>query len=287
MDAKDFRLLVALHEDARASYRSLGERVSLTAPAVRDRLHRMEKKGVFHGFWLTPDPQVLGRKDLLVLFGGERTLEDLETALQVQDVVWAAWKVDGGLTVQMWPHDSEEAVERLVAALGVRPFGQTLAEETPHEPLSSLDWRIMDALVDDPRLSLDELCDRTGLSPKTVRKHLAQLRRDQSVYITPRLGVLGDSGEVVFPLLVAGDIRAAEVRGTMGDAFLLNSTEVPPVKYFLCRVPDLQQVTDRVQRVRKLPGVDSAVVTLNRELRINTAFIHAVVRAQIDHVPAR
>ena len=41
MDAKDFRLLVALHEDARASYRSLGRRVSLTAPAVRDRLARL------------------------------------------------------------------------------------------------------------------------------------------------------------------------------------------------------------------------------------------------------
>lgn len=281
MDAKDFRLLVALHEDARASYRSLGKRVSLTAPAVRERLHRLEEKGVFHGFWLTPDPQVLGRKDLLVLFGGERTRTDLETALAVRDVVWAAWKVDGGLTVQMWPRDSKEAVARLVASLGARPSGQTVAEDTPHEPLSSLDWRIMDALVDDPRLPLQELCGRTGLSPKTVRKHLSQLRRDQSVYITPKLGILGDSGEVVFPLLVHGDVRAAEIRQTMGDAFLLNDTEVPPVKYFLCRVPDMQQVTDRVQRVRKLPGVESAVVTLNRELRINTAFIHAALREQI------
>lgn len=282
MDAKDFRLLVALHEDARASYRSLGRRVSLTAPAVRERLRRLETKGVFHGFWLTPDPQVLGRQDLLVLFSGDRTREDFERALAVPDVAWAAWKVDGGLTVQMWPRDPERAVEGLASALGFAPSGRTLAEPAPRKRLSALDWRILDALVDDPRLPLQELCERTRLSPKTVRKRLAQLRRDQAVYITPKLGSLGDAGEIVFPLLVCGEVRSAKVRQTMGDAFLLNDTEVPPMKYFLCRAQDMTQVTDRVQQVRKIPGVESAVVTLNRELAVNRTFIHAMLREQIS-----
>ncbi|HYT01160.1 MAG TPA: AsnC family transcriptional regulator, partial [Thermoplasmata archaeon] len=38
MDAKDFRLLVALDEDARQSFQALGRKVSLSAPAVRDRI---------------------------------------------------------------------------------------------------------------------------------------------------------------------------------------------------------------------------------------------------------
>lgn len=287
MDAKDFRLLVALHEDARASYRSLGRRVGLTAPAVRERIRRLEAKGVFHGFWLTPDPQVVGREDLLVLYSADRTREDLETALAVPDVAWAAWKVDGGLTVQMWPRDLERAVRQLSLALGASPSGQTVAEATPRSPLSALDWRIVEALIDDPRLPLRDLCDRTGLSPKTVRKRLAQLRRAQAVYITPKLGSLGDSGEIVFPLLVFGDARATDVRRTMGDAFLLNDTEVPPTKYFLCRARDMGEVTDRVQKVRKLPGVASAVVTLNRELLVNTSFIHEVVRDQLGGVALR
>lgn len=285
MDSKDFRLLVALHEDARASYRSLGQRVSLSAPAVRARLRRMEAKGVFHGFWITPDPQVLGRQDLLILFSGDRTRADLERALAVPDVAWAAWKVDGGLTVQMWPRDPEEAVAQLSAALAATPSGRTLADPTPYDSLSVLDWRIMDALVDDPRLPLGDLCRRTGLSPKTVRKHLARLLNNRAIYITPKLGSLGDAGEIVFPLLVFGDVRSAEVRQTIGDAFLLNSSEVPPTKYFLCRVPDMDQVTDRVQRVRKLPGVESAVVTLNRELSVNRPFIHAVIQAQMGGMP--
>lgn len=280
MDAKDFRLLVALHEDARASYRALGRRVGLTAPAVRDRLRRMEAKGVFHGFWITPDPQCLGREDLLVLFSADRTREDLEAALRVPDVAWAAWKTDGGLTVQVWPHDAETAVRQLSAALGVPPAGRTIAEPTPHEPLSDLDWRIMDALVDDPRMPFGEICERTGLSTKTVRKRLLRMRRGGAVYITPKLGHLGDAGEIVFPLLVSGSVRAPEVRQAMGDALLINDTEVPPMKYFLCRATDMGQVTARLKRVQGIPGVESAVVTVNRELVVNTPFIHAVIREQ-------
>lgn len=282
LDEKDFRLLVALHEDARASYRSLGQRVSLTAPAVRERLHRLEAKGVLHGFWLTPDPQVLGRKDLLVLFGGERTRADAEKALAIPEVAWVAWKMDGGLTVQVWARGVASAVKRLSSVLGSPPTHQTVAERRDHGLLTELDWRILEALVDDPRLPLGDLCERTGLSPKTVRKHLAKMLREESVYITPRMGSLGDAGEIVFPLLVLGNVRAAEVRRIMGDALLVNDTEVPPTKYFYCRVPDMSQVTERVQNVRKLPGVESAMVTLNRELLINMRLIRELVHEQVS-----
>lgn len=281
MDAKDFRLLVALHEDARASYRALGQQVSLTAPAVRERLHRLEAKGVLNGFWITPDPQVLGREDLLMLFAGERTRDDAQRALGVPEVAWVAWKVDGGLTVQMWARETAMAVQRLSSALGSPPSHQTVAEPRARHPLTELDWRILEGLIDDPRLPLGDLCERTGLSPKTVRNHLAKMRREESVYITPRMGSLGDAGEIVFPLLVLGDVRAAEVRRIMGDALLVNDTEVPPTKYFYCRVPDMGQVTERVQNVRKLRGVESAMVTLNRELLINTRLIRELVHEQV------
>jgi AsnC-type helix-turn-helix domain len=39
-------LLIALDENARQSYQSLGRRVSLSAPAVRDRLNRLRSKGI-------------------------------------------------------------------------------------------------------------------------------------------------------------------------------------------------------------------------------------------------
>src|SRR5437667_10133846 len=135
VDAKDFRLLVALHENARASYRALGRRVSLSAPAVRDRLRRIEGRGIFQGYMISVVPSRLDRDELLVFFRGEWTREGAREALAVADVAWVAWKLDGGLSVQTWPRDRARTVRELAARLGAKPSGQALAERREPRPV--------------------------------------------------------------------------------------------------------------------------------------------------------
>src|SRR5207244_4472347 len=72
MDEKDFRLLAAVHRDARQSYQSLARRVSLTAPAARDRLKRLESSGVLRGYGLWIDPGVFGLDEVLAFFRSPR-----------------------------------------------------------------------------------------------------------------------------------------------------------------------------------------------------------------------
>jgi len=50
LDEMDFRLITALQEDARLSYRALGRRVGLSQPAVADRIRRLEEAGVITGY---------------------------------------------------------------------------------------------------------------------------------------------------------------------------------------------------------------------------------------------
>src|SRR5437879_12792482 len=97
VDAKDFRLLVALHEDARASYRALGRRVALSAPAVRDRLRRLEGRRIFQGYMISVDPSLLDRDELLVFFQGEWSRDGAREALAIADVACVAWKLDDGV----------------------------------------------------------------------------------------------------------------------------------------------------------------------------------------------
>lgn len=281
MDSKDFQLLAALYENARQSYRSLGRRVSLSAPAVRDRLKGLEDRGIIQGYWVSPDASIFGREDLLVFFRGERTREEAVKVLGVRDVAWVAWKVDGGLTVQMWPKDRKKDVDDLTSVVGESPSGHAWLEHRDHQPLSQADWRIIDALLDRPRIDLKELCKSTGLSPKTVRKHLEMLLREQIIYVEPRLGSLADPGEVVYPLAVTGGIGLGEVRRVLGDAVLVNETQEPQMKYLLCRANDLADVTSRIGLVSKLPGVESVVVSLNRELLVGTKFVHNLVGDKI------
>ena len=60
LDATNVRLLVELQADARLSVAELGRRVGLSAPAVAERLGRLERDGVIRGYHADVDPRALG-----------------------------------------------------------------------------------------------------------------------------------------------------------------------------------------------------------------------------------
>ena len=59
-DTTDARLLEELQGDARLTNAELGRRVSLSPPAVADRLRRLERDGVITGYRAEVDPKALG-----------------------------------------------------------------------------------------------------------------------------------------------------------------------------------------------------------------------------------
>jgi Lrp/AsnC family leucine-responsive transcriptional regulator len=56
----DFALLRELQDDARVSFAELGRRVGLSAPAVAERLGRLEETDVITGYHAEIDPRALG-----------------------------------------------------------------------------------------------------------------------------------------------------------------------------------------------------------------------------------
>jgi DNA-binding Lrp family transcriptional regulator len=283
VDSKDFRLLVALHENARLSYRSLAQRVSLSAPAVRERLNRLEARGILQGYWLYIDPNALDREDLMVFYRGDWKREDALKALNVEDVAFVAWKLDGSLSVQVWPRDRTKPIKDLATVLESRPSWQTFTKRPEEDRrLSLIDLRILDALVDDPLTPFEELVRKTGLSPKTVRKRLQLMIEDETIFIMPRLGSFAESGDLVYHLTITGKPGGNELRLALGEYFVVSETSEPPTKYLLCRANDLAEVTLRTLAVKKLPGVDDVEVTLNRELLVGTSFVHSLIRGKIS-----
>ena len=60
LDATNRRLLEELQRDARLSIAELGRRIKLSAPAVAERLQRLERAGVIVGYRAEVDPKALG-----------------------------------------------------------------------------------------------------------------------------------------------------------------------------------------------------------------------------------
>jgi Lrp/AsnC family transcriptional regulator, leucine-responsive regulatory protein len=60
LDSVNVRVLDELVADGRISMAELGRRVGLSAPAVAERVQRLERAGVIAGYHAELDPQVLG-----------------------------------------------------------------------------------------------------------------------------------------------------------------------------------------------------------------------------------
>ena len=60
LDATNLRILEELQADARLTMAELGRRVSLSPPAVAERVQRLERAGVINGYHAAVDPKAIG-----------------------------------------------------------------------------------------------------------------------------------------------------------------------------------------------------------------------------------
>ena len=60
LDEVNIRLLTKLHTDPRVSMSALARHVGMSAPAVTERIQRLERAGVITGFTMRVDPAALG-----------------------------------------------------------------------------------------------------------------------------------------------------------------------------------------------------------------------------------
>ena len=283
MDSKDFHLLVALYSNARQSYASLGRRVSLSAHSVRDRLNRLKSKGILQGFMLSIDSSVFDRDDLVLFFDGDFSRKTVLKAFAAPDVSWVVWKVDGRMILRLWTKNEREAIDNLAKILGVRPSVQALPPRKKRStPVSITDLSIMDALVDNPKVPFDEIIKSTRLSPKTVRKHLNRLLETKTISVDPILGALTDSGELIYPLVVAGSVSMDDVRKIMGETAQIRHTLEPPMKYVLCKASSLADLITKTRTLENVQGVESVTISLNREMLVSIDLRHSLIREEIS-----
>lgn len=98
LDETNRRLLDALQQDGRASYRELGDLVGLSPPAVADRIKRLEEAGVIIGYRAVVDLGKVGRPLMATVRVGPTTKEEcnrLEAWSTDQPAVLRCWRVTG------------------------------------------------------------------------------------------------------------------------------------------------------------------------------------------------
>ncbi|WP_307831750.1 Lrp/AsnC family transcriptional regulator [Prauserella cavernicola] len=135
MDETDWALLAHLQENSRLSLRELSRRVHLSAPAVAERVRRLEESGVITGYHAAVDLEAAGRPVVAFIrmscYGSHCVLRDPDVPSwpEIQEIHRVTGDACSLLKVAT---GSMAGFERLIDRLA--PYGQpssTLVLSTP------------------------------------------------------------------------------------------------------------------------------------------------------------
>jgi DNA-binding Lrp family transcriptional regulator len=126
-DKTDEQIVALLRENARRSYEDIGKRVSLSAPAVKRRVDRLEAEGVIRGYTATIEPTAFGWHShaFVELFcEGRISGAEVSAAVSKHPEVEGAYTVAGGASAILHVRATdtqhlEEALERIRETPGV------------------------------------------------------------------------------------------------------------------------------------------------------------------------
>lgn len=138
IDELDEAIIAQLTENARVSFREIGEQVSLSAPAVKRRVDRLIDEGVIIGFTTRLNPAALGwrtRALVSVSYAGNVTPTRIRQLLEPITQVVAAHTVSGDadVLVELRATDMaeiEQALERLRSTGAVARTESTIVLST-------------------------------------------------------------------------------------------------------------------------------------------------------------
>lgn len=97
IDDLDRRIVAALSEDARKSYRELSRELDVALSTISNRVHRLEDEGVITGYVPVVDPEAvgLGMTAIVAVRISRGKLREVEESLAADDRVFGVYDVTG------------------------------------------------------------------------------------------------------------------------------------------------------------------------------------------------
>ena len=141
MDAIDLRLVELLRDNARVSFAELARQVGLSAPAVHERVGKLESSGVIRGYRadVAPEPIGLGVTALIgIVEESTANPDDVIEALRELPEIEACYFLAGPESFQLMARvgtiaELEQLVMRLSRTPGIAATRTTVALSTKWE----------------------------------------------------------------------------------------------------------------------------------------------------------
>ena len=220
LDALDKAILNGLGLNCRVSYQTLAKQNGVTATAVKKRIDRLLEAGVIVTFTAELNLAMIDADYLLILVYTDGQHDDGKLADEIgqNQMVSEVGVLSGSMIIAFASYrDAKDLAELrsfLMSMDGVTKVEMhtLLFPRGKKMELKHLHIKILRCLVDDPRMPVTEIADRTRLAARTVTRGINEILEGEGVRISLRWN-LNAADCITFLMKIEWD----ESRANLGD----------------------------------------------------------------------
>ena len=263
--------------NVRETYSSIAKRIGVDEETVRRRLKRAEERGILPGWRMMLNPHLIGCEAAsldLEVDDEEKKDRAVAEVRRIDGVIKILDFRGRGLQVTLY-HQNAASMTRKVELIGSicgssEPTVWELAFPQSDIRMTSIDWRIVEAMLEDPRKSLEEVSKSVDVSVRTVERRMTSMTEARVVYLqgTPNFKVFAGLSCVL--LVCCPDARKKSVVDRVVLSKVqrteLANTSSKQYSTFVILFDNLSEADDTVKWVRGLDGVKNVKMGIMREL---------------------
>ncbi|MHA1137115.1 MAG: winged helix-turn-helix transcriptional regulator [Candidatus Thorarchaeota archaeon] len=206
MDSTDIGILRALGENCRASYQEMGRSLGMTANAIKKRVNKLVDNGTIHSFVVYLSFAMIDAESYLAILTPEGTNKEDEILAQIvkNPHVFSTGSLSDGTCIVFAEYEGANGksdFEQFLNSLNNVAHFELHTERAPKGnkvEFKPLQIRVLNSLVEDPRAAATEIAEKTGLTPRRVRKIIQQLLESGGVNFVTRLNLNAGSGVIYY-----------------------------------------------------------------------------------------
>jgi DNA-binding Lrp family transcriptional regulator len=279
MDELDKKILIDLQKNCRVTYQELSRSYGISANAIRRRILNLEESGEISGYVVTLSIAMTGSNQLFGILTGDGTRDEVEMIDEMgsHPNILAASAYSNGTYAFVGDYITAQEMHELSSFLR-KMKGVVSAEIHPtiiptgqEMELSSLHLRILKTLIQEPRLSIVEVAEKSGLTARRVRRLLGQLEESGAVHFSALVELGADTG-IPFIARIRWDERQTTyetIIDWLKQKYPLTSWEnfisaAEPVLFSLFVGENLTEVNEMTREIRKHPHIESVITSISK-----------------------
>jgi len=206
LDSVDIGILRAMGENCRASYQDMGRNLGMTANAIKKRVNKLVENGTIHSFVVYLSFAMIDAESFLAILtpATSNIEEEILKEIVKNPHIFSTGSLSDGTCIVFAEYESdtgqsefEQFLEGLdnVAGYDLHTLRSPRGRKVEFKPL---EIRVLRSLADDPRAPATEIAEKTGLTPRRVRKIIQQLLDGGGVHFVTRLNLNAGSGVIYY-----------------------------------------------------------------------------------------